>query len=94
MRDILGENLLITLAGGILGFLFSVAFAWVAADTLFTNHYFTNTETGITPWMLLDGNVFLFALGFCFILNLLTASIPAWRASRLNPVEAIGGLHK
>ncbi len=44
--------------------------------------------------MLLDGNVFIFALGFCFILNLLTASIPAWRASRLNPVEAIGGLHK
>lgn len=94
MRDILAENLMITIAGGLLGFLFSVTFAWIAADSLFASHHFSHSETGVTPWMLLDGNVFIFALGFCFILNLLTASIPAWRASRLNPVEAIGGLHK
>ena len=29
------------------------------------------------------------AIGVCFILNIISASIPAWQASRLNPVEAI-----
>ena len=29
------------------------------------------------------------AIDVCFILNIISASIPAWQASRLNPVEAI-----
>jgi len=94
IRDILGENLLITLAGGVLGFILSVVFAWLASDLFFTHHSLANADNGLTPMMLLNGNVFLFALGFCFVLNLLTAGIPALRASRLNPVEAIGGMQK
>lgn len=94
IRTLLTENLIVTLAGGVLGFLFSVLFAWIAADTLFANMTFSNTSTGLTPAMLLNGSVFLWAMGFCFLLNILTASVPAWRAARLNPVEAIGGLQK
>lgn len=94
IRTLLTENLIVTIAGGVLGFLFSVLFAWIAADTLFANTSFDTTSTGLTPGMLISGSVFLRAMGFCFLLNLLSASIPAWRAARLNPVEAIGGLQK
>ncbi len=44
--------------------------------------------------MFVNLDVLLFAIGFCFILNLLSSAIPAWRAVRISPVEAIGGLHK
>jgi len=91
---LISENMVITMLGGIIGLLFSVMFAWLAADTLFANFDMSNTDTGITPWMLLNVNVFLYALGFCLLLNILCSGIPAWRAARINPVEAIGGLHK
>ena len=92
--NILTENLIITLAGGIIGFLISVLFTWLAADALFMDHEIINNHTGINPMTLLNINVFLLALGFCFILNILSSGLPAWRAARVNPVEAIGGLHK
>jgi ABC-type lipoprotein release transport system permease subunit len=37
----------------------------------------------ISPW------VFLYVFIACILLNLLSSGIPAWRASRLNIVEAI-----
>ena len=36
-------------------------------------------------------STFLYALLFCFVLNLLSSGIPAWRASRTNIVNALGG---
>lgn len=41
--------------------------------------------------ILVHASTFGWALLFCFILNLLSSGIPAWRASRMNIVEAIGG---
>ena len=32
-----------------------------------------------------------FRLLFCFVLNLLSSGIPAWRASRTSIVNALGG---
>ena len=72
----------------------SIVMAWLCADTLFANNDLMNTSTNLTPGMLLQWSVFFWALAACFVLNLLSSSIPAWRASRLNPTEAIGGLQK
>lgn len=94
VRNILTENLLITLAGGVIGFILSVLFTWLASDLLFNNTQLINNNAGINPMMLLNINVFLLAIGFCFILNILSSGLPAWRAVRISPVEAIGGLHK
>lgn len=94
ISTIFTENLIITLAGGALGLLASVVFASLLADTLFVNHSFIATNTRVNVPMLLNWHTFLAALAFCFVLNIISSCIPAWRASRVNPVRAIGGLQK
>ena len=39
--------------------------------------------------LLFDPTVFLLAFLACFLLNLLSAAIPAWRVTRTNIVDAI-----
>ena len=39
--------------------------------------------------MLLNWRIIGIAFGSCFILNIISAAVPAWQAGRLNPVEAI-----
>ena len=50
-----------------------------------------NYGSGIAPSLdaVINWGTIGIAVGVCFILNLLSASVPAWQASRLNPVEAI-----
>lgn len=94
VADILTQNFLITLAGGILGLAFSMVFAWLFAGSLLIGEYIAGSATNITILSLLDWRILLAALGFCFVLNLLSSGIPAWRASRIHVVEAIGGIRK
>ena len=86
IRDIIAENLIVTVIGGIIGFITSLLFAEFY-DGLYTN---SNGET-IRPALslLLDWHILIFAFGACFILNIISASVPAWQASRMNPVNAI-----
>lgn len=91
MLDILNENLILTIAGGILGVLLSLGFTWLFSDLMFTSIFDERSpETMyITPEMVFNLPIFLWTLLFCLILNILSAAIPAWRAARVNPVEAI-----
>ena len=92
MGQILGENLIVTLLAGIVGLLLSVAFAWLGDNILFSQAYsMTLNPPTVDASILIHLSTFLWALLFCFVLNLLSAGIPAWRASRMNIVEAIGG---
>lgn len=88
ITDIIAENFIITLIGGVIGLTLGIIFASTYSGLYEDmNSYGTN----ITPAMsavLNWGTVFI-AVGVCFILNLISAAIPAWQASRLNPVEAI-----
>lgn len=95
VADILTQNFFITLAGGILGLIFSLVFAWLFAGSLLIGaKYVVGSATNISIISLLDWRILLAALGFCFVLNLLSSGIPAWRASRIHVVEAIGGIRK
>lgn len=95
VADILTQNFFITLAGGILGLIFSLVFAWMFAGSLLIGaKYVVGSATNISIISLLDWRILLAALGFCFVLNLLSSGIPAWRASRIHVVEAIGGIRK
>lgn len=92
MGQILGENLIVTLLAGVAGLLFSVAFAYVIDASIFQpNFVITLNPPTVDASILIHASTFGWALLFCFVLNLLSTGIPAWKASRMNIVEAIGG---
>ena len=92
MGQILGENLIVTLLAGIVGLLLSVAFAYMGDSVFFAQEYSaTLNPPTVDASILLHASTFGWALLFCFVLNLLSSGLPAWRASRMNIVEAIGG---
>ena len=90
--QILAENFIVTLMAGVLGFLLSVLFAYLCNDIIFAQEYSrTLNPPTVDASILIHLSTFLWALLFCFVLNLLSAGIPAWRAARMNIVESIGG---
>lgn len=92
IRQIIIENLFVTLVAGMLGLVLSVGFAFLCDSMLFSQPFsqtLNPPKADIT--MLLQWSTFGWALLFCFILNLLSTGIPAWRASRTSVVNAISG---
>ena len=88
MVDIISENFIVTLAGGIVGVTLGIIFAATYSGLYETEN---NIGGGETPAFsaLLNWETIVIALIICFILNILSASVPAWQASRMNPVEAL-----
>lgn len=88
VTDILWENFLVTLAGGIVGVALGMTFAMTYSGLYEDMDTF---GTGVTPaWgSVINWGTLLIAVAVCFVLNLISASVPAWQASRLNPVDAI-----
>ena len=80
--QILTENFLYSLMGGILGLLITYAASYLLKDMLFEN-------ATLSLSMILDPVIFIVAFLFCLLLNLLSAGIPAWRAARMNIVSAL-----
>lgn len=102
-RDIIGqmlaENMVITLAGGIIGLILSLVFAATASQyfAIMVSTWDIDTlqmSTAPTLSMLFNWKTFLFAILFCLILNLMSAGIPAWIASRENPALALSSRGK
>lgn len=92
--DILFENLLLTLIAGIIGLVLSVAFAYVFDSYVFAQRSFYAIETSASFKELFHWSTFGLALLFCFVLNVLSNSIPAWKASRTNLTGALSGREK
>ncbi len=84
--QILVENFLLTILGGAVGLLFSylcigMMSGWLLASSL--GGVATMSTSMISPW------IFLVALLFCLVLNLLSAGIPAWRIMRTTISHAL-----
>ena len=77
----------VTLIGGLLGFCLSFVAMWLLRDWLLVTSL---GEAGLSMSML-NGYVFLAALFFCLVMNLMSAGIPAWRVSRVNITKSING---
>jgi len=93
LMQVLYENLLTSIIGGIIGLILSIITISFIKDRLFGH---------VNPWepQLLGENtipvsafispwVFFYVFLACVLLNLLSSGIPAWRAAKLNIVEAI-----
>jgi putative ABC transport system permease protein len=95
MGQIISENFLFTLLGSALGLLISYLFVlfgrnWILQiGQTFVDIPLEGTNVAITPSMLLNIPVFAIALGVCFILNLLCALIPAWRAAHKEIIYSL-----
>ncbi len=91
IRQILMENLVLTLIGSLVGLIFAYVAVLILKDWLFvTTHTFENAkDIFFTPAMLIRPSTFLIAFVFCLLLNLLSAGIPAWNVTRRHIVEAL-----
>lgn len=92
--QILTENLLYTLLGGALGLLVSFGLVQLVRGWIFFSSPMDVTTAEVSAMVLPTGSllnpwVFLIALAVCFVLNLLSAMIPALRASRRPIVESL-----
>ena len=92
--QILAENLVVTLLAGVLGLILSVLFAYFGNDLIFTSGWGIRQAPTVSVSMLLHPSTFAWALFFCFVLNLLSSGLPAWRASRMGIVNALLGGRK
>lgn len=97
MRSILVENLFVTVIGGLIGLVLTFVVSYMFTS-LFYEPVFSwggySVEMSLNASMLFSWSIFGWALLFCFVLNLLSAGIPSWRAAHVNPVEAINGINK
>ena len=91
LTQVLYENLLQTLLGGVLGLFFSYASVLLLSDWLLD----TGTasmgigRTFVNAEMMFNPLIFLYAFLACLALNLLSAGIPAWRASRMRIISTL-----
>lgn len=81
--QVVNENLIITFIGGVFGLIFSVIMLWLTRDIFFPS------GSEISLAMLVRPEMFLASLFFVFLLNLMCAGIPAWRAGKYNIVKSL-----
>jgi putative ABC transport system permease protein len=95
MGQIITENFLFTVLGGLIGLLSSWLLILLGRNWImqlgqsFVNPPPEGTDVALTPSMLLNLPVFAIALGICFLLNLLSALIPAWQYSHREIVHSL-----
>ena len=86
VRQVLYENGVITLVGGVLGLLLSFLLLPLCRSFLLEK-----ADTVLQSDMLFKPGLFLVALLFCLLLNLLSAGIPALRIARQQIAASLKG---
>ena len=76
MTQFLGEAVLLSAGGGLIGIALGYALSWAA-------EHFAGLATLVTP------EAVLIAFSFALAIGLFFGGFPAWRASRLDPIEAL-----
>jgi putative ABC transport system permease protein len=95
MWQIVAENFLFTFLGGVVGFLSSCLLVVLGRNWIMQMGVSlpdippAGTEVVFSPSMLLNLHVFGIALGVCFLLNLMSALIPAWKHSRRQIIYSL-----
>lgn len=93
LLQILYENLLLTLLGGLIGLLISYGLIFMLKGWLLGNYDWDGSSLtasiDLSPDMLINPAIFGYTLIFCLILNLMSALVPAWRALRRPIVDAL-----
>ena len=83
LSQIIWENFVLTLIGALIGVLLSFIMLWLCKSFLLTD------QTQLTIGMLIKPGLFVAALLFTFLLNLLCSGIPALQISRKKIVDVL-----
>ena len=90
INQVLTENLLLTLLGGLLGLIISYIIVLLLGKNLLIGRYrMVDTDMNLSSEMFINLNVFFYAFSICVLLNLISSLIPVWNISRKKIVEAI-----
>ena len=94
LSHVMWENLILTLAGGLLGLIIAWSILYLGKSwvfTLFENYpdALNDNSITVTGEMLFTPVVFITALLVCVIINLLSALIPAWNSLRKPIVSSL-----
>lgn len=91
LKQVLYENFILTIMGGGVGLALSYVAIVNMEDWLLGNSsiFLSSATSSLKLSMLFHIDVFVYALLFCLLLNLLSAGIPAWKASRATIVNAL-----
>lgn len=89
--QVMAESMVQSLLAGLLGLVLSLGLCFLLSDYVFDESSFFRTTGQVTldAGILFSPRLYGWALLFCVVLNLLSSTIPAWRASRKNVAEAI-----
>jgi len=94
LSQVMWENLILTLAGGLVGLIVAWSMLFLGRSWVFTlfedypDTLYDNSVT-VTGEMLFSPTVFISALLVCVIINLLSALIPAWNSLRKPIVSSL-----
>ena len=93
LRQVLNENLVLTLMGGLVGLFLSWALLAWGKDWVFRffsiDYYLDNSDILVTVEMLFSPWIFLSAFLLCVVLNLASALLPVWHALRAEIVYSL-----
>lgn len=91
IRQILNENFVLTLLGGIVGLGLSYLAVYGMRNWLFISgdNIGTSGDFNLSMSVLFSPVVFCLAFLFCLIINLLSAGVPAWVAARRTIVDSL-----
>ena len=94
ISQIFMENFLMSLMGGIIGLGLSLLFLLFMSEYFITNvdimsESMVRIDVAPVIWNIFDWTTFFISIGACFVLNILSATLPAWRASAVEPAQAI-----
>lgn len=95
MKQIISENFIFTLLGGFFGLLVSYLLLFLTRDWIMqigaelTSSLPEGVDVVFTPSMLFNYQVFGISLLVCFLLNIFSALIPAWKASHRQIIYSL-----
>ena len=94
LREVISENLVLTLCGGAVGWLLSALFIAAISDNQIFLQMFVSADqnvvdTGLQFRMFFTPTLFLIVFLCCVLLNLMAALLPAWRSLRSPIVESL-----
>jgi putative ABC transport system permease protein len=89
LQQILFEGLVLTVTGGLLGFVLAWIVVKLVGSLPFVGALFEDTSGRGDIHLVVSVSALVIAGSILTLVGLIAGLIPAWRASRLNPVQAI-----